>query len=283
MTLKKQWKTVKENWLIVLVILALILFLGNFSLDSYSSVSSGGQFIAEDYSRGGGAESIYFPGGDDFAPDVETRRITYYASVSVEIDKGDFAEAEDKFENVVKSGNAIVLNRNVNTYEDERRQGYYSLRVPVDNLEPLLDDLKEIGEVTEFSKDASDITGNYIRLEERLRIEQDKLTRLKEFLLEAEDVSDKVQLNEQIANQESTVEYILESLSRQDQRIEYATVSFNLVEEESDFANITFVTFGELVKSFVNSISGLLKLIFVLIPWIVVLGIIWFFVRKFKK
>lgn len=287
MSIKKQLHTVKENWLIALVAIFLILVISNFNFGNVGKLGS--TTYGRDMAVQEGAPDSFgiVPGyyGDDFAPGVETRKIVYSASLGVEVERGDFAEAEDEFDSAVAGSGAIVLNRNVNTYGenfDERQIGYYSLRVDVRNMEALLADLREIGEVKSESKDAYDITGSYVRLEERLRIEGEKLARLKTFLNEAESISDKILLNEQIAEQERTIEYLQEALNSEDERIEYATVSFAIEEESSDFANITFVTFGELVRSFIVSLSSLLTLIFVIIPYALVILILWLIFRKRK-
>ncbi|OIO80246.1 hypothetical protein AUJ84_04345 [Candidatus Pacearchaeota archaeon CG1_02_32_132] len=277
----KQFKVLKDNWLIVIALIFVVLLLSNFRIDN---ISTAGVFSTNDASfkeMGAGTVPNYF--GNDFAPDVETRKIIYSASVNVEVDKGDFLEVDDKFEGIVRSREGIVLNKNLNSYgESERKIGYYSLRVDVRNLDALLNDLKELGEVKGFSKDAYDVTGSYLGLEERLKIESEKLVRLKSFLNEATSINDKILLNEQISEQERTIEYLQEALQSQDEQIEYATVSFTLEEKESEFANITFVTFGELVKSFVDSIAGLLRLTFVLIPYVFIIFIIWIIFKKKK-
>ncbi|NCO11560.1 hypothetical protein CO038_00375 [Candidatus Pacearchaeota archaeon CG_4_9_14_0_2_um_filter_39_13] len=286
MSLKKQLHVLKENWVLALAVVVLILVISNFNLGNVvqSERYLGGDFAIKE--GVGVADSVgLVPGyyGEDFAPGVETRKIVYSASLGVEVERGDFAEAEDEFDSAVAGSGAIVLNRNVNTYGedfDERQIGYYNLRVDVRNMDALLADLREIGEVQSESKDAYDITGSYVRLEERLRIESEKLARLKTFLNEAESISDKILLNEQIAEQERTIEYLKEALNSEDERVEYATVSFSIEEESSEFANITFVTFGELVRGFVTSLAGLLKLIFVVIPYAVVIFIFWLIFRK---
>lgn len=281
LSIGKQLKVLKDNWLIVIALIVMVLLLSNFDISRVvtSQLSSDEGFAKEDNALG--IVPNYF--GNDFAPNVETRKIVYSASVNVEVDRGDFLEADDNFESIVRGREGIVLNRNVNSYgESQRKIGYYSLMVDVRNLDALLNDLKEIGEVKGFSKDAYDVTGSYINLEERFKIESEKLIRLKSFLNEATSISDKILLNEQISEQERTIEYLQEALQSQDEQIEYATVSFTLEEEESEFANITFVTFGELVKSFVDSIAELLRLIFILVPYAFIIFVIWIIFRKKK-
>lgn len=280
MSLKRQWKTLKENWLIAIIIIVLILVLSNFNFSSIVSIDPG-VVKYEDREFGSGSLGI-LPYGEDFAPGQDIRKIVYSASVGVEVDSGDFDIAENDFDMAVDRYDAIVLNRNVYADDNDRKTGYYNLRVDVRQLDLLLDDLKDIGEVQSESKDSYDITGNYINLQERYKIEQDKLQRLKGFLSEAETISDKIALNDQIAEQERTVEYLLEALESENERVDYASVSFVLEEEKSDFADITFVTFGELVRSFVTSVAGLLKIIFVLIPYALILWVLWVVFRKRK-
>ena len=104
--------------------------------------------------------------------------------------------------------------------------------------------------------------------------------------LEAEDVMDKVEINDKIFFQERRVKYLEDSLKRIDQRVDYSTISFTLNEKRSEYANIAFVKCSELIKSFVGSFNSLISLIFAVIPWLVAflfVGFVWKRVRSKKK
>jgi hypothetical protein len=295
MTLKDQLETVKKNWLIILAILVII-FVINGAFDSIGSPMP----LSFNKAYGGAADSdmayaessrgsigIYPPiyGGDDFAPEEEERKITKSASLSTEVERSDFEDKQARLKASINTYEAILLNENVYTYGDdfdEYKVGSYSIRVETENYAALLDELKSFGEVTSFSENADDITGQYISTEKELEAERARLERYKEILAESSSTEEKLNIADRIFDQERRIKYLEDALLNQDKRIEYTSIYFTLQEEQSDFAGIAFTKFGELIRSLVNSLNSLLNLIFVLIPYAIALLVIWVMVRMVR-
>jgi hypothetical protein len=97
----------------------------------------------------------------------------------------------------------------------------------------------------------------------------------------AEKISDKIELNDRIFNQERTIKYLEDSLKNMDQRVDYSTINLNISEKYS-YSNIALVKLSDLVRSFVNSVNALLKFLFVIIPFAIV-GWIIYLVSRNKK
>ena len=103
MAVKDQIKKLKDNWLLIVIVLVLFVGMSYFSGNTFSSVATsvGG------YSKGYGApmmemdyamvESASYRGGvymdQDFAPEIEERVITKSASMSTEVERGEFNDA----------------------------------------------------------------------------------------------------------------------------------------------------------------------------------------------
>jgi len=100
---------------------------------------------------------------------------------------------------------------------------------------------------------------------------------------DAEEVSDRIDLNDKIFNQERKIKYLQDALSNVDNRIDYSSVGFSMEEERSDWVEISFVKISELVQTFVGSLNSLLKFVFGIIPWTVVIFIGWIFWKRFGK
>ena len=281
MTLKDQFTKLKENWLILVLVILLVFFTagGNiFSglLGGVSYVSSGKMMAIESadmgYAEGIAASRSYYPSGGDFAPEVETRKIIKTASLSTQVDRGEFQSSETKLKNIITSSDSFILNENVYKSGTDRRsyyRGSYQLRVEVDKYDSVVSQLKEIGEVQTFSENANDVTGRYVSLEDQLQLEKERLQRYKDMLEDAEDINDKINLNDRIFNQERTIKYLEDAIKNIDQRIDYTTISFSMTEKQSEYANVVVVKFSELWRAFVNSFNNLTKLFFVLIPWVI--------------
>ena len=90
---------------------------------------------------------------------------------------------------------------------------------------------------------------------------------------EAIIVADRITLNDRIFDQERIIKYMQDAIENMDKTVEYSTIYFSMTEKRSDYADIVFVKFSELVQTFVGSINSMLGIIFVLLPWAIVLTI----------
>lgn len=293
MAIKQQLEKIKDNWLllvIALIVIGFFMFGGGFG-SKFSAVTEMGMSKSSmDYAM---VESAEYRGGgymplvsQDFAPDVEERKITKTTSMSAEVERGAFESAETRLKSIVKSSDSFILNENVNRNGQGRKSylsGYYSIKVDTDKYDAVISQLKEIGEVQSFSENARDITGSYTNTELEIEVEKERLERYWQMYEEAEIIEDKINLNDRIFNQERTIKYLEDSLRNMDQRVEYSTISLSIHEKRSNYANVAFVKLSELIKSFVSSLNSLLYLLFFIVPYAVALGIIWFAVRWFRR
>jgi uncharacterized lipoprotein YehR (DUF1307 family) len=228
----------------------------------------------------------YYPYSSSFAPDVTTRMLTKSATISNEVKKGTFMANQDQIKNLVKAYDGFLLSENVSKNGEGVSQyytGYYSVKVETSKYNSFTDGLKGIGKVTSFYETTEDITGTYQDLNIELTTEKAKLARYEEMYKDANDMSDKITLSDSIFNEQRTIEYYEKSLANLDKRVSYSTVSITLNEKQSGYAGITVTTFSSLVRSIVNSLNSLLRLIFVILPYLVAIGIIVLIVKLFRK
>lgn len=299
MGLKEQLSKIKDNWL--LIALALVIFFVSMSgcnrLDTLSSL--GGQFgnaypeTAMDKSAlpsgyGGGYD--YAPEAlrqsENFAPEVEDRKIVKTAQVSSEVEQGKFFESESTLKNIITSSDAYLLNQNVNKYDSDRRSyytGYYQIKVDVKKYDSVIAQLKEIGEVKYFNEDSADITGRYTDTKAEIETEKDRLKRYEAMYAESKDVKEKIDLTDRMFDLERQIKYLEDALENMDQRVDYSTVHVTLTEKRSDYAGIVFVKLSELVSSVVSSTNTLISIFVVLLPWTLAFLGIRLIVRKFRK
>ena len=292
MALKEQLTKIRENWLLLSLILVVIIFLNMGSvplLQRSASLASdmGFQKMAAPeaaYSRGG--YPIIPPFYDDFAPGVEERRITKTSSLSTEVETGKFVDAESKLKSIIRATGSYLLNENVNKYESGWKSYYtgnYQIKVDSRKYNDIIAQLKGIGEVKSFNENAEDVTASYKNLEIELNAEKQRLERYKKMYDEATLIADKIQLSDKIFEQERTIKYLEDSLKNINQRVDYSTVYVTLNEKQPKFANIKFVEFSELVRRLVASINSLLTLIFAAVPYAVAAFVVWIAVRFFRR
>ena len=298
MAIKEQWNVIKKNWLLVIILLVVVFlvlplvngvvtrninFNSTASMDSmgYASSYEGSSLKVASY--GGG----YYPNySSNFAPEVTTRMLTRTATISNEVKKGTFIENQDKIKNLVKAFDGYLLSENASKYGEGASQystGYYSVKVETDKYQSFTDGLKGIGKVTSFYETTEDITGNFSDLSIELATEKEKLARYEAMYEEAINMSDKITLSDSIFNEQRIIGYYQKSLDNLDKQVSYSTVSITLTEKQSGYAGIAVSTFSSLVKSLVNSFNSLIRLIFVVLPYAIVLGIIALIVKLSRK
>src|SRR3989344_3769223 len=300
MTIKEQFQRIKENWLIVLLLaIVLVLFMGLPAVETVQQglfQTSGGAY-GRDYAYAESSASnkmgigimpspMYYESG--FAPEEADRKITKTVSLSTEVERGSFKQAESKLKSIVTATDSFLLNENAQKYDqgDGRRtyySGSYTIKVEAGKYEAVIFQLKEIGEVTSFSENADDITEQFVDLQTELTAEKERLARYKQMLSEASTVEDKIQLSDRIFNQERTIKYLEEQLKDTGNRVEYSTIYVTIAEEQSEYVDAVLVKFSELVTKFLNSLNNLLKWLVGLIPYAAVAALVWLGWKKFKK
>lgn len=297
MSVQEQFKKIKENWLIVLFLVLIIgIFVaGPSNVKDLSFLKGGAQGyfdMDESYSSAVMMEKTAFRGGvpysmtENFAPEIEERKITKNANLNTKVKKGFFKEAENKVKNIIKSSDSFILNENVHKYGNNRKeyyQGNYRIKVETDKYYSVISQLKEIGEIKSFSENMDDITGVYNNKEVELSAEKSRLEKYKQIYEESKTAEEKMEVSDRIFNLERTIKYYENSLKNMDKKIDYSEIYMSIQEEQSEYVDLIFVKFSQLLKSLVNSINGLLNFIFVILPYIVVIGMIILIVRHRKK
>ena len=294
MTIKEQVQRIKDNWLIVLLLaVVLVLFMGLPAVETLQQGMFQGGFaerayggIAADSKMGIGMPAPIY--SDSFAPEVADRKITKTASMTTEVERGNFQDAESKLKSLVKTADALLLNENLQKYDygDGGRtyfSGSYTLKVEEEKYSAVVSQLKEIGEVTWFNENADDITEQFVSLETELQAEKERLARYKQMLAEATVISDKIELSDRIFNQERTIKYLEEQLKNTGNRVEYSTIYVTITEKQSEYVDAVLVKFSELVTKFISSLNALLKMIVGLIPYAIAAVLVWLGWKKFRK
>lgn len=289
MTLKDQFTKIKENWLLLVLILIVLVFLNVFQGGYFPLISEGftaAKMIAVSTSPSGLGYGVKYPLYEDFAPDVKERKITKSSSISIEVETGSFKSAESKLKSILKSTGSYLLNENVNVYGSgwkEYYTGSYQIKVDTKKYSDVVAQLKGIGEVKSFNENSEDITATYKNLEIELNAEKQRLERYNKMYQEAQLIADKIQLNDRIFEQERNIKYIEDSLKNIDKRVDYSTIYVVLNEKQPKYINIKFIEFSELVERLVDSINSLLKLIFVTLPYAIAGIIVWIIIKFFKN
>lgn len=284
MTIAEQLGKIRENWLIAAVIIA-VLLATNFS--GLITGTGGGILGLGDYTiatsevayRGSPKIGAYYPSPiiqNDFAPDATERKLTKTAAITSEIERGKFAEAEAKLKNIIKTADAFLLNENTYTTGEgaaKQKTGNYYIKVESKKYEAVTGQLKETGKITAYTENTADITGQHTSLKTELEAEKARLERYQKMYAEATTISEKIELNDRIFQQERTVKYLEQALTGTEQQVDYSTIQYTLTEKSSGYAGIAVIKLSQLAKNFINSLNSLLQLLVMALPYAAAAGI----------
>ena len=283
MTIQKQIKNIKENWmLIALVLVLLVAFSGLPTLfTGISSASKMGYALDMEQAYRGSMPS---PSG--FAPEIEERTITKTASIENEVQRGNFDEAQSRLEAILSSTKSITLNKNIGkigTGAQAYLQATYQIKTETSKYDAVMTQLKGIGKVTSLNENALDITETKQNTQIELEAEKERLQRYHDLYDKAASVQEKLDLTDRLFDQERRIKYLEDSLKNVGQMVDYSTIYLTLTEERSSFANVVFVKFSELVQRLVGSVNVLLSLLVWVLPWAIVIAIARWAVIKSRK
>ncbi|MFT4303921.1 MAG: DUF4349 domain-containing protein [Candidatus Woesearchaeota archaeon] len=264
MVLKDQINKIKDNWL--LIVIFLILFFAMIFMMSGGLYSVGGvRSSSMDIAYGG----QFYDGrvSSSLAPDIVDRILIKTASLTTVVN--DFNDAELRLKNIIDINNGIIVNQNVNTRYSKYKNGHYTVSVPTNNYDNAVAALKTIGQVESFNERANDITGSYIRLQDLLESEKNKLRTYEQMQSQTSNIDEKLRLTDRIFDQMNKIRSLEYQIANQDDRVEYSQININLREKTPRHANVIFATFSDLWSSFKASVNALLYLIAYVLPFVI--------------
>jgi hypothetical protein len=173
------------------------------------------------------------------------------------------------------------------------RYGYVTVRVPVEEFEPLMAQTADLAlRVESSSTNAQDVTEQYTDLEARLKNAREQETAYLEVLEQARSVEDILKVRDYLGRIRGEIEQHEGQLQYLGNRTAYSTVNVNLREEitvelpSQDFAPLT--TVKQAVQALIRGLQGLVTLAIwfgitglgLLLPALLIAGLIWWGIRR---
>lgn len=141
------------------------------------------------------------------------------------------------------------------------RWGHYVVRIPTDKFESFMTLADGIGNVTNSSRKAENVTSQYTDYEARLTSLYTQEERLLDMLEKSGDLESLIQLEARLSEVRYEIESIERNLRNLDQRLAYSTVTLELREVEIYTPTVPVKrTFGEkLADAFADGWSGFVR------------------------
>lgn len=156
--------------------------------------------------------------------------------------------------------------------------GYISVRIPSDELDPLMDSLDEVGEVASSRVETQDVTSQAVDLRARIDAARASVDRLTELLAQSGSVGDLVEVETTLSERQAELESLESQLESLEGQVAMSTLSVSLLAEappvEPDPAG-----FGDGLETGWNGllavINGLVVALGFALPWLGVIAVAW--------
>ena len=133
------------------------------------------------------------------------RKIIYKSQLSIHVESFDGVDAT--INQLVNKHNGFVANANLDHLQGKRRNGYWQIRVPVENYQSFMSTIGNIGQVVKRNEDASDVTAEFYDLEARIKNKERLEERIAGLLAQASgDLARLIKVEHELARVREEIE-----------------------------------------------------------------------------
>jgi hypothetical protein len=141
----------------------------------------------------------------------------------------------------------------------------YTLRVPYDSYDAMLEDLTGLGKLLHRSESAEDVTLTYYDLESRLEVKRELLKTYQGYLGKAKTIEEIMTVEQKIAELQQDIDWTGTRLRNLAHLVDYATIEFGVSGPAASYADPTlgdrfgglFGSFGEVASSVLLALTGI--------------------------
>ena len=203
-------------------------------------------------------------------PAVQARKIIRNGFLNLEVSSVEKALADIKA--LVDSANGYVTNESVSQDQYATKSGAITCRVPSEQLDETLEELKKLGKVDHVSITANDVTDQYFDLEVRMRNQKELEERLVSLLKRPTNkLADLLAAERELARVRTDIDAMEGRKRLWDNQIAYSTVTINVHEpgpvvQGGGVFRTLWRSFGQSGENFVLTVAELIALAGTLIP-----------------
>jgi len=209
-------------------------------------------------------------GGSTAIPENRKWIITVDMSAETEDLESLLASLDSK----IKAMNGYVEDQNIyngSSYSSRRyRNANLTVRIPAQDVDKFTEEVSGIANVVRTSKNLEDITLSYTATESRIKALETEEARLLEFMAQAENMSDLLEIEARLTDVRYELERYSSQLRLYDNQVDYATIYLN-IEEVQEYTPVEEETFWERISGgFTSSLEGLGEDLVDILVWIIV-------------
>ena len=281
----------RRTWGVIAVLLTAVLLAGctansggSVSTDSSGSSNSSGSSGSSD----GVAEGGFNSGAGDQAADgdlvtgttgdVNTSNRDVITTGSISITATDPVEASESAVMITEQAGGRVDSRSENpATSSQPASATLSLRIPSDELDHTLAELKKLGRLNFVSLNAQDVTQQSQDLDARITALTTSVDRLLALMASATTTADLISIESALSSRQGELESLQSQRDLLADQIDYSTVQLELVSEGTVAAGGPDNFWDGIITGWtalVTALGGLLIGLGVALPWLVILAIL---------
>ena len=265
----------RRTWGVIAVLLAALVLAGcTANSGSVSTDSSGGR-VSDGVVPAEGAPDNSVTGSTG---DVNTSNRDVITTGSMSITATDPVEASETARTITEQAGGRVDSRSENPATDlQPASATLTLRIPSDELDRTLAELKKLGRLNFVSLNAQDVTQQSQDLDARITALTTSVDRLLALMASATTTADLISVETALSSRQSELESLQSQRDFLADQIDYSTVQLELVAEGTVAAGGPDNFWTGIIAGWtalVTALGGLLIGLGVALPWLVVLAIV---------
>jgi hypothetical protein len=213
---------------------------------------------------------------------IETK-IIKTASMTMEVK--DIPGSVDTLKTLASRKGGYLSSTNVQTGYNNRKSGSVILRVPSDEFDTTIFEIKAIGTVKSASTQGQDVTEEYVDLQAQKISYQNQLAQYNEIMRKAVKVDDVITVQQQIDHVQTELNRLEGRLKYLGNRIDLSTITVNLQEPEpvgGETSHNFISTINEGIAGFFGMIDAIIIFLFTMLP-LIIAGCIGYGVYRWNK
>lgn len=227
---------------------------------------------------------------------VQNRKVIYTATLNMDVKK--INQTQEQISVILTDMKGYILEENMDQEEQEQKVNTLTVRVPQQNFNSFLKEVKKLGIRTNSQRiSGQDVTEQYVDLNSRLKSKQVTEKRLIDFMNDAKDTKTLLEISNELSRVQEEMETIEGQMKYLKNQSDLSTITITLHEDSvivPGLENGQLNTWDKTKKQFMKSInfivsfcSGLFVLVIGNIPVLIILGLIAMIAvilyKRFKK
>lgn len=218
-------------------------------------------------------------GGNGDVPRAPARALITTGSLYITVED-PIAAADAAVDVVQQAGGRIDARSESAPTERDGGSAVLTLRIPSDDLDPVVDELRELGEVDHYSTDSIDVSNQMTDLAARISTLRASTERIQSLLADASGIPDIITLEDELSRRQAELESLEAQQRGLKDEVSMSTIDLSLTTEpveviEEDDSPDSF--WDGLVAGW-NGLTAFLSVVFVvagvLLPWLALFALI---------